>query len=273
MFIKIFIITYNNKKHLDENLDSLFAATDINDYNIEVNIVNNHSHLELDDKYIGKVNILNNMLRLDEATGHLSRDYNQAIINGFEDLDNPQCDIVITTHDDIIWRRRCFSFIIKAHETYSFISAGIGDSYCSYTVDAIKSIGLWDERFCGMNCQDLDYLLRAVKYNKDKSSINNKSKRQIINELPGNFYKNYHNAGNINIIIVPDRNRERDMQFTACQEYSPICEAMLQSKYGKSSIELYRNEWTSDIINKIETKLECIIPDYIFYPYFEKNIF
>ena len=85
--IKIYIVTYKNDKCLNTNLRSLFCS-DLMNYDYEINVINNHSQINIDPKF-KKVKLLNNNLRVDFSTGHLSRNWNQALINGFQDLNNP----------------------------------------------------------------------------------------------------------------------------------------------------------------------------------------
>ena len=45
MKIKLFIVTYNSPKYLDENLRSA-VASDLVEYDYEITIINNHSNFE-----------------------------------------------------------------------------------------------------------------------------------------------------------------------------------------------------------------------------------
>ncbi len=165
--IKIFIVTYKSKISLNNNIKSLLES-DLMQHNWEINVINNHS---LNDEYVDKVKVWHNVLRPDFSTGHLARNWNQAIINGFKDLNNPDCDILVNSQDDVLFKKDCFSKLIEFHKKYSFIQSGAGDSLCSYLPEAVKEIGLWDERFCNIGYQEADYFLRALIYNKNKSMI------------------------------------------------------------------------------------------------------
>ena len=55
MKIKIYIVTYNNKVDINNNLNTLFN-NNFNNNNVEVNIINNHSTFNIDSKYKSKVN-------------------------------------------------------------------------------------------------------------------------------------------------------------------------------------------------------------------------
>jgi uncharacterized protein YkvS len=81
MKIKQYIVTYNNKIQINNCLESIFSKLSNEELSIlDVYIINNHSNLDIDEKYLNRVTILNNDLRPDFSTGHLSRNWNQAII-------------------------------------------------------------------------------------------------------------------------------------------------------------------------------------------------
>jgi len=64
--IKIFILTYKRNDVLNRLLKNLFEESDFKDIeNSEVNIINNHSEIDIDNKYINKVNVIHNMSRPD----------------------------------------------------------------------------------------------------------------------------------------------------------------------------------------------------------------
>ena len=58
------------------------------------------------------------------------------------------------------------------HKDFNFIVGSFGDNLVSYTSEAVKKIGIWDENFSGIQYKEADYWLRALIFNKDKSMIN-----------------------------------------------------------------------------------------------------
>ena len=50
MKIKIYIVTYKNPPDLNRNLKSIFES-DWRDYDVSINVINNHSDFHLDSKY------------------------------------------------------------------------------------------------------------------------------------------------------------------------------------------------------------------------------
>ena len=191
--IKIYIITYKRNDVLNELIDNL-KSSDFKDVeNTEINIINNHTDFYLEDRN-SDVRVLHNMTRPNWSTGNLPENFNQAIIDGFRDLKNPDSEIVVTLQNDAVLDKNWCSTLMKLHEKYSFIAGEYGDNIVSYKVDAIKKIGLWDERFCGIQHKEADYYLRALILNRDNSSINDTMHGRI------------HNREDVKLDITEGRN-------------------------------------------------------------------
>jgi len=248
MKIKIYIVTYNHKESLHNNLSSLFSA-DFKDHTVEVYVINNHSNFSMDQSFADKVHILNNSTRPDFSNGHLSRNWNQALMNGFKDLSNPDCDIVVCCQDDTIWFHNSIEKLTEIHKTYSFYTCTAGDGFCSYTPESVKEIGMWDERFCSLTFQEADYFLRAYLYNKDKSSINDQSVHG--RSLNGTFE-------------IVDRKNIRD---TSSNNYVwNYSLNLFKSKWPNYSSE----KWQDGDMKSLPTM--SAITNFVLYPYFEKHI-
>ena len=173
--IKIYMVTYKRNDVLNETLDRLFNKTDFSSIpNTEVNIINNHSEFEINEEYLNKVNVIHNNARPDWDTGNLARNWNQALVHGFKDLNNPDCKIVTTMQNDIVLSANWATNLLKMHQNNTFITGQLGDNIISYRPEAIKKIGLWDERFITPANKEADYYIRALILNKDKSIINDK---------------------------------------------------------------------------------------------------
>lgn len=252
--VKIFIVTYQNSELLNKCVSSIFENSTIQEQqNFEVFIINNHSKFYLEDRFLDKVTVLNNEVRPDFSTGHLSRNWNQSIINSFVDLNNPHCDILVTCQNDTIFSENFFSKITQLHQKYDFVTCGPGDNYVSYTPNAVKKIGLWDERFCGIGYQEKDYFIRAFKYHPEKSSINDY----------------YHN-----IVHNPIQFQELPIEFTAtgfermdehhiaAGDYHVVSAQMMFLKWGQLPKEVLQ------YVQHVDPKL----PSFVLYPYFEKDV-
>lgn len=262
---KLFIVTYNNAEDLDACLNSIYNKVEVPD---EIYVINNHSSISINKDYIDSgLIVLNNVLRPDFSTGHLSRNWNQALINGFKDVNKPDSDIVMTCQDDTIFEEGWLDFIKENHQKYSFMTFGVGDAFCSYTIDAVKSIGLWDERFCNIGYHEIDYFLRAHIFNRDKSSINDI--HFGINFLDGNYYNHeLHidgHGGNKNVLKVPAKNTDRlnnhNLSKSVAHNHS---EKMFNYKWPEVPIS---HSWREFNLTHLRPK-----DQFITYPYFELKI-
>ena len=180
--LKIFIVTYRRVDVLNKTLKRLFNETDFGIIpNTEVNIINNHSEFHLDEQFTDKVNVIHNNTRPDWDTGNLARNWNEALLHGFKDLKNPDAKIVVTMQNDIVLGKNWASNLLKMHQKYTFITGQLGDNIISYTPEAVKKIGMWDERFITPANKEADYYIRALIFNKEKSLINDKVHGRILN--------------------------------------------------------------------------------------------
>jgi hypothetical protein len=248
--IKLYIVAYNNDEALNNCLQSLEDTTKIP---IEIFVINNYSQISINPKY--KLTLLNNSLRPDFSTGHLSRNWNQAIINGFRDLNSPDCDILVTCQDDTIFCPNWLENTIRYHQTYSLITNGIGDNFVSYTVDAIKKIGIWDERFCNVGYQEADYFTRSLIFNRDKSSVNDHGHQRVWNPIPET------------LVYRPGEGfLERSKVSFA---HHSISFQVFKLKYP----HLIDYKWNEDgNLEKVLNTQKLAIPTFMYYPYFEKSI-
>jgi hypothetical protein len=245
--IKLFIVTYNAKDDLDKTIRTCIDGQ-IDKVSLHINLINNHTNFHLAEDLLKYVTVFHNTLRPDFSTGHLSRNWNQAIINGFKNLNNPDCDILITCQDDAIWKKNWVEELLKIHEKYTFYTCNNGDMLCSYRVDAIKKIGLWDERFCNIQFQEADYFLRANIYNSENSSINDEHHGRTLNKT----------------FCIADR--PNSGQFTPrgkeSNEYHGLSKKLFLQKWGE------KIRWNEKITDIQHSK----IPSFFLYPYFEKQI-
>ncbi|NQU95138.1 MAG: glycosyltransferase family 2 protein [Candidatus Omnitrophica bacterium] len=260
MKIKIFITTYKNRKKLFENINSLLRS-DLIKYNYQINIINNcgtigkgnmQNELNTSNR---NIEIYNNVLRPDFSTGHLSRNWNQAIINGFKDIKKADCDLLICTQDDVLFKTDWVKNIISLHKKYSFISFGAGDAFHSYKPSAIDRVGLWDERFCGIGYQEADYFLRQFLHNKEYSSIND------------GHHGRLHNP-EVNIPIREDQlpgATRKDKSHMESMQFHWISKELFLKKWN-----LNPESWDKKAIEQMPKK--PLIKDYIIYPYFELKL-
>ena len=103
--IKLYFITYKNNAELRETLKSV-PKSGIKNYDYEINIVNNSPSIPIDFEIedLDNVRVIENQTRPEFSTGHLSRNWNECLIDGFRSLKNPDCDIVVLCQNEAIYR-------------------------------------------------------------------------------------------------------------------------------------------------------------------------
>lgn len=262
MIIKHFIVTYKNENLLKRGLDFINSQSIPDGIHYEVHVINNYGHLNPmpNNNFIG----LNNNLRLDSSTGHLARSWNQALMLGFESLSDPKSDIVILSQGDCMFYDGYLEQVIKYHEEYEFLQQGRGDEFHSYSVEHIKKVGIWDERFCGIGYQELDYFYRSCILNPDNIFINHNF--HGIEEMSDN---------SLNIVDISyDTGYERDDEdhMRSYSQAHNYCLNFLLYKYGIEE-KLVVGKDCYKVIDILRDKLPLPkIPTYVTYPYFENGI-
>lgn len=267
--IKIYIATYKRTDVLNQTLDTLFNKTDfINIPNTEVNIINNHSEFVLNDEFVDKVNVLDNQVRPDWDMGNLARNWNQALIHGFKDLNNPDAKIVVTMQNDIVLDPNWSTNLLKMHQKYSFITGQLGDNIVSYRPEAVKKIGMWDERFITPNNKEADYYIRALIYNKNKSMINDLSHGRLLNHhdaLPLDTSEYLGSTGEWM------KYKKSDLIQEGWFHTSQIFYWKWKDTWKKQpSYYGWLTKWTKDFIDNPPSSPK--VPSFVQYYYFEKDI-
>lgn len=283
--ISIFIVTYRNPVDLNNNVASILNSG----ADVRINIINNHSEFFLEPEYESRVTVLHNNLRPNFSTGHLARNWNQALLHGFRDLRKPESDIVVTAQDDVVFKKDWLSRLIDLHRRYTFITMGGGDAFCSYRPEAIRKIGMWDERFCNIGFQEADYFLRAFIYNREDSSINDAMHGRLLNPVEGNAINPYlpathpihKKAETLNtqreeikdngmeraesmLVTLPRMNSHREDTHMSSMKFHRLTYALFKQKWGVEP-----HGWWQEQHSALQKSL---IQNYITYPYFEKDI-
>lgn len=257
--ISIYIVTYRNPIDLNNNIASILASG----VHARIYVINNHSQFSLEPEHKKAVTVLHNRLRPDFSTGHLSRSWNQALLHGFQSLNNPASDIVITVQDDVVFKADWFRHLVDLHRRYNFITMGLGDAFCSYLPEAVKKIGMWDERFCSIGYQEGDYFLRSLIYNREHCSINDLGHGRLHNSVDHNVYGGSLEKADSLLISSPRWNRDRkDAHLSSANHYG-LLETYFMHKWGVPA-----NPWTTE---HYEIR-KSLIRNYLMYPYFEKDV-
>jgi hypothetical protein len=255
MRVKLYILTWKDKYALDRNLRSLFDIFqyDLTGFDLHVNIINNHTDFYIAPEFENQVNIIHNRATPDFATAMLGRMWNTAIIHGFKDLNNPDADVVVTVQDDTVWNYDWLFQLKKVMTNYDFYADDAGDMVCAYTPNAIKKIGLWDERF-HYGFGEGDYFLRAIKYLPEKSSINDFAHGRVWKPT-------------LHLAKRPEPKAERYEEQSRAHKFRGL------------SWEVWRYKWKTDALEgrwpeNIQTLVDHseMVPHHILYPYFEMDV-
>jgi len=267
MKIKVYIVTYRGHKRLQPTLTSLLDS-DLNSRNrkFEINIINNHTDIRLPSRFFRhpEVSVINNLLRPDFSSGHLSRNWNQALVNGFESLTNPDCDIVVCSQDDSIfhpaWASR-LEFLMEAHE-YDFVHGGHGDQFHAYRPEAVRKVGLWDERFCGISRQAADYFYRCLVYNCAGSSIQDTVHKRVLNPVSADLDLSQ------NYLVSADVRAIDEVWDNSLHGNDHIAQEVMLEKWGFDPYP-----WDDNLFAKAAKTKRTLCSNYITYPYFEKDVY
>jgi hypothetical protein len=244
--LKIFILTYKAPDDLARNLRSLFSS-DTSFKRIEVNVINNHSDIfEIPEEYKDRVIVHNQSLRANWGCGTPARDWNQALVLGFKNLNEPACEQIILCQDDAIWDHNWKQRLDVIHKRYDFYQCSWGDCFISVLPSAIKKIGLFDERMCTLGYYEGDFLLRAWLYNRDCSSINDHHHKRVSNPTEEIVKRSSEECG------IPNYMNQSKVIFeTKWPGINP-------QNWGKS---LFKSPPKNSAIS-----------NFLFYPYFEYDI-
>jgi hypothetical protein len=172
MKIKIYIVTYKKNDILNRNIRSLYAATrDMN--GIDVTVLANHPDVALESENRHKnLRVVINATRMPHAWGHLSQDWNYALLDAFKRHDNPDSvDWAILAQNDVEWVDGWDEWV-RNNKEYDFVSQPRGDQCLLFNIEAVRTIGFFDENFATILYQEIDYFVRAVMENPSRISIN-----------------------------------------------------------------------------------------------------
>lgn len=255
MKLKVYAVRY--REDITPFVDSYYSDSTIDHSNTFLTIINNYGELNTDNK---NITIINNVLRPDFSTGHLSRNWNQALINGFKDLNNPDCDVVVCVQIDALFTDTWYSVVKKVFEEskYDYFTVGRGDEFQYFTPQAVKKIGLYDERYCNIGYQEGDYFLRAFL----QSSSKNKDLKVSIND--GWHRRTYNEDDSLKAVIR--------MSFTCPNEAHKD-----SLKYHDVSVKVFCYKWGNihsmfwDIPSLLSKNMD-LKKEFKYYPYFEKDI-
>lgn len=287
MKIKLYIITYNRPKALEETLDRIILTDQAE---VEITVVNNHTNFYVRrDRgcyyrggVYGPLRILHNQTRPNWSCGNLSENYNQCLLDGFRSLTSPDCDIVTHIQDDCMLHEDWMKNLLKMHEKYTFVVGKYGDNIVSYKPEAVKKIGMWDENFCGIQHKEADYLIRALICNKEKSCINDILHKRMLNnedalELDIVGDRNFKVVGG-KLKRLPDDGQHEKIKLAAVKPnkllrayFASKWNGTRQPEFNVNNADGWFTDWTEDFV-KSPPRLPANFGTFIKYPWFEKDL-
>ena len=122
-----------------------------------------------------------------------------------------------------------------------------------YAPDAVKKIGMWDERFVPSFYHECDYFLRALIYNKAHSSINDHHHCRVVN--PVDFC----------LVEWPPANEQRLEAKNASLSQGSVAWAFWRHKWMVSPLH-----WPQELIDHPPAGSRCV--NYVTYPHFEMAV-
>lgn len=255
MKIKIFILTWNDAPTLHNNLKSLFDGFGLipEGVDVHVNIINNHTNFSVSPLYQPHINVIHNVAQPNFATAMLARMWNLAIIHGFKNLNEPDADLVVTSQDDTVWNFDWAPQLLKLAIDFDFYADDAGDMVCMYTPTAVKKVGLWDERF-HYGFGEGDYFLRCIRYNPDRSSINDFAHGRVWNP-------------SLHVAKRPEPNDDRYSEQGRSHNFRGLSWENFLYKWRFTEME---GKWPDNIQEMVLTT--PVVPATILYPYFEMNV-
>jgi glycosyltransferase involved in cell wall biosynthesis len=254
--VVIVVVTYRNEQLLERCLDSIIRADDVQDVERKIIVLNNYDRLSLSTCLEPHVRVINNEGRPDFSTGHLARSWNQGIMHSIHDINNPDCDVLILAQNDAEFKPTYLSAILDLvgpERSYDYMTVGVGDEVQVMTPASIKAIGLYDERFCNIGYQEMDYMSRAKFVMGSRVSINDHGHGRTHNPVDANTIEK--------IIVRNIHGHARNDEYHC-----------ISLKYHTISYELLKHKWNNNVNPFNLPEPQTVPKQYMLYPYFEKAL-
>lgn len=254
--VSIFVVTFKNDPVLNRCLHSICNEQVPFGVTLNVTVLNNFGGVEIAPQLQSRVKVLNNEARPDNSTGHLARSWNQAIMHAFGSLETPQSDCVIMCQNDVVFKQGYLTNILSCMTRYDYVTIGRGDEVQVMTLNGLKRIGMFDERFCNIGYQEADYFLKARLLHAHKVSINDGLHGRLWNPIPGIF----------ETVLQPVEIgcSRKDACHVDSLKHHDISLRMFAHKWGALQPEC----WRQDLLSRVAS----VPKQYMYYPYFERHL-
>lgn len=290
--IWVTIVTYNNSQRLNENVEGLLASDLVTSgkYDWYIEAINNHSNFYLRPEFEKMVKVHHNTVRPDWAyEGFLSRDYNSALIRGFKNLKAPINDCVIILQDDVVVKPNFMEKLEAARNLgIVFVMSGNGDSFNAFFPEAVRKVGLYDERFSS-GFHEGDYALRAIQKLGTKCSIGDFGHGRVWNNIDnGKFYTSHTQIDRFEQgraskpdASDPGNTTRAESDFVTSP---PFTQQQMENIWKRCGViwhepffrlkwgEYKFYDWSEDFMKNVIPTLKERIPNHVYYSYFEKDI-
>lgn len=254
MKIKIFIVRYKETDELMQCLESIGPRRE----NVSVHVINNFGRLVLPKTFVEQgIQVLQNEARPDFSTGHLARNWNQAIIHGFVNLNSPDCDTLICLQADAKLAPHWYEHVTNMPEYIWYLACGRGDEFQYLTPQGVRNVGLYDERFCNIGYQEGDYFLRNVIRIPDHCAILDKAHGRIWNP---------HGGLKEDQFLQSSFGKKESQEHTRSKEYHNVSKRWFNKKWNQQTPEHW-GHW-----GHFREFPRPVIKEQMYYPYFEKDI-
>lgn len=277
------LITYNNPAILNTALEHLFNSDLVTSgkYEWYIEVVNNHSNFYIQSEFAGKVTVHNQTLRPEWSyTGFFTRDCNSILMRAIKNLKSSLNDHIIILQDDALVRPDFMQKLVERHDSgIDFIMSGIGDALNSFVPEAVRKIGLYDERF-QTGFHEGDYILRAIQKLGNRCSISDIAHGRVWNPTDGGRFYNSNNGTDGAQHATRTNRAESDLVI--CPGFTDDQIANVGKRHGTTWHEpLWKMKWGEEhrFYNWDDNFMHNIIPtlkqktfNFILYPHFEKDI-
>jgi hypothetical protein len=168
--ICVYIVTYKKPDVLAENLRTLYAGlTEPED--VAVTVLSNHPDVVIPEGLPSQPRVVINTVRQANSWGHLSRDWNWALLDCFETWRGSRAEWCVLAQNDVTWLPGWDARLTEIRNR-DFISQPVGDQAMAFRLAAVQAVGFFDERFSVLHFQEQDYFLRAISRLGSRAAIN-----------------------------------------------------------------------------------------------------
>jgi hypothetical protein len=269
--ITIVVLSYNEDELLKNCLNSIVESDLVrqHEHNVRLIVTNTNRtplQLRITFELPPEVEVNENILASSHSTGHSARYWNQALIGGFDSLVAPVSKWVVTLQADSVLTADWWHFVKKRlDDGCGLFQLGYGDQLVVHTVDSVRHVGLFDERFYSIVHQEGEYFSRARMLYPIGTCINDPTHGRYLNFTEDIFSKIF--ARNVEPGHGSGSDGERKV-FSDYDSHIRYVNKLIESKWTGMNVMGWGgpdNTFTPPPMNSRN-------PQPVLYPYFEKYL-